>query len=183
MKIIKDTTVYKCEHCNKVSLSAGAMKKHECACTKNPTNIPMCDDCHWIDYPHDANYDPIRKRFGVTLHEGSEGEYRKQYDLVVCECPFYGRLYTKLNGLLEDVVVNEDGWMKKPSKIQGCCHFLSIGTALEIIKWGNKKYEAQLGWLEDYKVTPQAAFEYFTEIGDTDNARRFEPKEEQGGEK
>lgn len=181
MKRIENTTVYKCEHCNKISLNAGAMKHHERACCKNPNNMPMCDDCHWIDYPYNTNDEPLKQLFEVTFYEGTQAERVNQYDLVVCECPFYGRLYTKLHGLLE-VAVEEEGWMKKPSKIQGCCHFLSIDTALKIIKWGNVKYENKLGFLEDFKVSPKSAFEYFTDIGDTENARRFEQKQEQGGE-
>lgn len=176
MKTLKDKKIYQCEHCKKISLNAGAMKRHEEACCKNPKNIPMCDDCHWIDYPYNTNNEPLKQRFEVTFFEGTQAEHVNQYDLVVCECPFYGRLYTKLHGLLEDEVVDEGGWMKKPSKIKGCCHFLSIDVALKIIKWGNVKYENQLGFLEDFKVSPKAAFEYFTEIGDTENAKRFKPK-------
>lgn len=175
MKTLNDKTIYQCEHCKKISLNAGAMKRHEEACCKNPKNIPMCDNCQWIDYPRDADYEFIKQRFSVIFCEGSDAEHSNQYNLEIHECPYYGRLYTKLHGLLEEVVQDE-GWMKKPSIAQGCPHYLSIAVGEKIRTWGNRKYEKQLGWLEDYKVTPQGAFEYFTETGDTENAKRFKPK-------
>lgn len=42
---LTDKVIYKCEYCNKVSLSKGAMTLHERACGKNPKNHMMCADC------------------------------------------------------------------------------------------------------------------------------------------
>lgn len=171
MEKITNATVYKCEHCNRISFNAGAMKQHECACNKNPNNVPMCDDCYWLD---SSGYNT--QYLEVVFSEGTEAERFKSYNLEVQYCPYYGKLYHKLYGLVAEYV-EADGWMKKPSKVQGCCHFLSFDTACKIRSWGNNKYDYKLDWFEDFKVTPQAAFEYFTEIGDTENAKRFEPHE------
>lgn len=170
MKKITNATVYKCEHCNKISLNAGAMKQHECACNKNPNNVPMCDDCHWLD-----GYGDNTQYLEVVFCEGTEAERCKSYNLEIQYCPYYGNLYHKLYGLVAEYV-EVDGWMKKPSKVQGCCHFLDNDTALKIESWGINKYKLD-GLFELFRVTPQSAFEYFTEIGDTENAKRFEPHE------
>lgn len=182
MKVLENTTVYKCEHCNKVSISKSAMKSHECACKKNPTNVPKCDDCYWFENATQYNGEFETEHFDVMFNEGLSGAKSEPYDIAIQTCPFYGKLYFKLYGSVA-AYVEAEGWMKKPSKVQGCHHYLSIEDASKIRTWGNKKYEKQLGWFGDYKVTPQSAYEYFTEIGDKENARRFGPKEENGGGK
>ena len=37
--------VYECEHCGKISKSAGAMTLHERRCRKNPNIRPLCWKC------------------------------------------------------------------------------------------------------------------------------------------
>ena len=41
-------TVYHCEHCNKISLSKGAMTLHEDKCRRNPLNRACCIGCNHL---------------------------------------------------------------------------------------------------------------------------------------
>lgn len=49
MKTIEGKTVYKCEHCGRISLSKNGMIRHETACKKNPSNWACCLDCKFLD--------------------------------------------------------------------------------------------------------------------------------------
>lgn len=49
-------TVYHCEHCNKISLSKGAMTLHEDKCKFNPLNRSYCIGCKHLDVK-DIEYD------------------------------------------------------------------------------------------------------------------------------
>ena len=64
------TKVYKCDHCNKISLGKGGMTRHESVCKKNPKNICYCWDCKY------------RKEEEITI-----GKYPNQflYNLSRCE--------------------------------------------------------------------------------------------------
>ena len=45
MKKITDATIFHCDYCNKISLSAGGMRLHEISCKKNPVNLTPCASC------------------------------------------------------------------------------------------------------------------------------------------
>lgn len=42
MLVIENTTIYKCEHCNKKQFRKGDMTRHEKYCKKNPANMHKC---------------------------------------------------------------------------------------------------------------------------------------------
>ena len=73
MKEITSKKFYQCEFYNKISLSAGAMKKHERACKKNPENIRACIGCEYCD----AKTVKINPNYGY-------GEKRIERDLPYC---------------------------------------------------------------------------------------------------
>lgn len=45
----KGTKIYQCEHCNKVSISKGAMVRHEICCRRNPSNHTPCASCEYLE--------------------------------------------------------------------------------------------------------------------------------------
>lgn len=45
MKIIKNVTLYKCDHCGKKYQRIDACARHEKACGANPNNFTDCSDC------------------------------------------------------------------------------------------------------------------------------------------
>lgn len=49
MKIIKNVTIYKCEHCGKELKTKHAMIKHEYLCFKNPKNCKACHFCKHLE--------------------------------------------------------------------------------------------------------------------------------------
>ena len=168
MKELKDIIVFRCEHCNKISLNKGAMAMHEKHCTKNPDIRPMCDDCFGLNYPNE------KQHFKIAY------EYSKyECDLHVRECRYYGKMFAKLRGELADVVACE-GWMRMPCASQGCIHYLSADDMDKIRDWARKNnglagISPQIFSKYDVPATPELAYRYFTAIGDTENANRFGP--------
>lgn len=48
MKELKNKIVYKCEYCDKISLSKGGMTIHERCCKRNPENLTPCASCMFL---------------------------------------------------------------------------------------------------------------------------------------
>ena len=69
------TKVYKCDHCNKLSLSKGGMIRHETVCKKNPKNMCYCWDCKY------------RKEEEITI-----GKYPDQFLYNMNKCEMYNKI-------------------------------------------------------------------------------------------
>lgn len=49
IELPKEVKVYRCDHCNKISISKGAIKLHEICCRKNPINHTPCASCKYLE--------------------------------------------------------------------------------------------------------------------------------------
>jgi hypothetical protein len=52
MKIISNTTRYRCDHCGKEYKMPYPARNHEDRCGKNPINHPACTDCMFLKETH-----------------------------------------------------------------------------------------------------------------------------------
>ncbi len=50
MKVIKNTTIYKCKHCSKIYVRKFYAKKHHLRCKENPENKGACHWCANLEY-------------------------------------------------------------------------------------------------------------------------------------
>lgn len=81
MKIIENTTAYKCEFCGKTSLRRHNMESHESACRKNPKNRAMCRHC--VHQFFDGEQEKIT---GYCYLFDGEHEDTKLFDCTKCKC-------------------------------------------------------------------------------------------------
>ena len=163
MKVIENVTIYRCEYCNKASVSKGAMTLHERCCPKNPNNKAMCDNCAWLKYTDETKH--------YVVYGSMDYPVKREYDLAIRTCPFMGKLYYKLKGDLE-VMVQDDDWKKMPSEFQGCSHFLSCSKRWEIESWKYRANESRYIF-SDVDITPQMAKEYFEYYGKPEEAKKY----------
>lgn len=71
MKILENTTAYKCEYCGKVSLSKGGLAIHEKRCRRNPVNQSICTTCKWCKkVMYDINFQPMTDF--ICMKDGSK---------------------------------------------------------------------------------------------------------------
>jgi len=68
MKTITNTTIYRCEHCNKLYQIGSACIKHELKCDHNKENWTACTGCVFLknttkdlSYENDYGYEVIRQ--------------------------------------------------------------------------------------------------------------------------
>ena len=73
MKVI-ETTIYKCEYCNKLYERKHFCKKHELICKKNPDNFRACHSCKKL----------TRKTHVVEKYNYLEGSYTEKCSLLYC---------------------------------------------------------------------------------------------------
>lgn len=118
MKVIENTTAYKCEFCGKTSLRRHNMESHERACRKNPKNRPMCYNC-----AHKVFKGEQEEITGYWYHYDGEHEDTKLFNCDKCKCtgnkmfnPYHLNEFWKEN--LED-----EGWIPMPSEFEGCPNF------------------------------------------------------------
>lgn len=122
MKIIENTTAYKCEFCGKTSLRRHNMVSHENACSKNPKNWAMCHDCANFD----ANYDEaemveVSRWYSTWI--GDKEETKCMYPHK-CKCDgmmLFNRFHMNKNWV--ETLEEEDGWRVMPNKLDGCPNF------------------------------------------------------------
>ena len=68
--IIKEKTVYYCQHCKKHGLVEHAMRWHEQLCNKNPANKRACFGCDFLEMIEKLEFDDngYHKRKVKVLH-------------------------------------------------------------------------------------------------------------------
>lgn len=49
MEKLENKTIYKCDYCDRISLSAGGMSSHEKNCKKNPNRLTPCASCEYLE--------------------------------------------------------------------------------------------------------------------------------------
>lgn len=103
---------YKCEFCNKMSLSKSAMMKHEAACRHNPENISMCKDCKWLER-FDGQTNTIYGFSTKYTEFTCQATGKKLYHNKV--------LRFKITEIKDDIIGRCDG--KMPNINEGCPHF------------------------------------------------------------
>ena len=118
MKVIENTTAYKCEFCGRTSLRRHNMESHEKACRKNPKNRAMCCNC-----AHQFCDGEQEKITGYWYHYDGEHEDTKLFNCIRCKCtgdkmfiPYHLNEFWRTN--LED-----EGWIPMPSELEGCPNF------------------------------------------------------------
>lgn len=184
---MKEQKGYKCDFCSKMSSNAGAMAIHEHRCKKNPINIPMCDNCQWLDWHH-ADPEDVKVTVVPQHYDPYSGYIEAEvanYKVDVRYCLYYGKLFHKFNKQLKEEL-EARGWMKMPTKDKGCIHHLSDETAADIKKWalGHKEIaglSSDIHWYHEITVTPELAFKYFVAIDDFENVKRFQPRKDNDG--
>lgn len=129
MKVIENTTAYKCEFCGRTSLNRGCMTQHERACNKNPKNRAMCYNCAHL------KYDGQEEITGYYDHYYGAQETTKTFTCFKCECtgnkmfsPYHLNEFWRTT--LEDEI-----WMPMPSEFEGCASFQSARD------WLDKEYQ------------------------------------------
>lgn len=118
MKTI-ETTIYRCEHCNKLYLLAKACEKHENGCTRNPDNSRPCFTCAhcvsqdviyhhdtWDGYASDKRAVFFCKKKSVALYPPSVERKKTWFDSLTLgdadienvampkECDLFGNFFT-----------------------------------------------------------------------------------------
>lgn len=130
MKVIENTTAYKCEFCGRTSLRRHNMVSHENACKKNPKNRAMCNNC--VHHIFNGEQEDI-----TGYYDYFYGAYEtvKTFDCHKCQCsgskmfnPYHLNEFWREN--LED-----EGWIPMPSEFEGCDSFKSSSD------WLDKKYQ------------------------------------------
>lgn len=115
-------TVYVCDHCGKISRSAGALTLHERWCKKNPAMRPLCYNC--------KNYykTTVGDEQSITFisHDPNFGEIQsmKFFQKNKCTCLsvylFNGcRMYEET----KQALMGKDLWHQMPTEATGCEHF------------------------------------------------------------
>lgn len=115
-------TVYVCDHCGKISRSAGALTLHERRCKKNPAMRPLCYNC--------KNYykTTVGDEQSITFisHDPNFGEIQsmKFFQKNKCTCLsvylFNGcRMYEET----KQALMGKDLWRQMPTETTGCEHF------------------------------------------------------------
>lgn len=114
--------VYECEHCGKISKSAGGMAVHEKTCRRNPNVRPLCWGCRHFD---DA-YDKEKEHVTFITFDAWDGEYPHKADMKPSKCLIDGcKLYNRIGVHCEELeIALQDGdWRCCPSVSEGCPNF------------------------------------------------------------
>lgn len=122
-------TVYVCEHCGKISRSAGALTLHERWCKKNPAMRPLCYNCknYYEAEPDDTQPITITRSmqnpfFGeiISTKEISTKVFRKNKCTCLSVYLFNGcRMYEDT----KQALMGKDLWHQMPTEATGCEHF------------------------------------------------------------
>ena len=122
MKVIENTTAYKCEFCGKTSLRRHNMVSHEKACKKNPKNRAMCYNCANFD----TNYyeaERVEVSRWYSTWSGDKEETKWMYPHK-CKCDgmmLFNRFHMNKNWV--ETLEEEAGWRVMPNKLDGCPNF------------------------------------------------------------
>lgn len=119
MKVIENTTAYKCEFCGRTSLRRHNMESHERSCRKNPKNRAMCYNC--------ANF-YLSESIAKSISRWTDTfcgqiEDHKRFFLNKCkhdDCLLFNRFH------LHDTwceTLEDEGWIPMPSELEGCPNF------------------------------------------------------------
>lgn len=116
-------TVYVCDHCGKISRSAGALTLHERCCKKNPAMRPLCYNCKNYYKTTAGDEQPITTTrwdpsFGEII---STKEFRKNQCSFLMVYLFNGcKMYDETKKAL---LMGKDKWHQMPTETTGCEHF------------------------------------------------------------
>lgn len=127
MKVIENTTAYKCEFCGKTSLRRHNMASHENACSKNPKNRPMCYNC-----AHNVFTGEQEEITGYWYHYDGEHEDVKLFNCQKCQFADSKMFNPRHLNEFWRTSLEDEGWMPMPSEFEGCLNF----KAREVI-WSN----------------------------------------------
>lgn len=129
MKVIENTTAYKCEFCGKTSLNRGCMTQHERACKKNPKNRFLCYNCAHLKSGEQEDITGYDDYFYGAY------ETVKTFNCYKCQCSG-NKIFTPyhLNEFWR-TTLEEEGWTPMPSEFEGCDNFKSSSD------WLDKEYQ------------------------------------------
>ena len=122
MKVIENTTAYKCEFCGKTSLRRHNMASHENACSKNPKNRAMCFDCANFDLNYDEKQMVTVSRWYSTWL-GDMEDLKSMYPHK-CKCDglmLFNRFH--MNKGWVEALEEEADWKPMPNKVEECPNF------------------------------------------------------------
>ena len=77
-----EKTIYKCDHCNRLSLSKSGIKTHEKFCRKNPENTTycyMCEHCESVK----KEYTAYHRMYGGVGRVVDNAPYCNYYDAYI----------------------------------------------------------------------------------------------------
>jgi hypothetical protein len=113
MEIIKQTTVYKCSHCDNLFADEKSCLKHELKCKRNPAVHSRCYSCALFDK------DLTGEDVAYTNAKGEAKTSRR----VKMRCTARDvRLYSPSTPREIADVLETMGWMRCPTVSEGCEH-------------------------------------------------------------
>lgn len=115
--------VYECEHCGRISKSAGGMAIHEKTCRKNPNVRPMCWGCrHFYESFGDGEKEAVTF---ITFNAWGE-EYTRTANMRPSRCDIdRSKLYNRIGVHCEELAIalQDEGWKLCPTVSEGCPDF------------------------------------------------------------
>lgn len=110
--------VYECEHCGKISKSAGGMAVHEKTCRKNPNVRPLCWSCRHFDNAYNDE-----EEVTFIVFDAWAGEYPRKADMRPSRCQIdRSKLYNRIGVHCEEleIALQDEGWRLCPTISEGC---------------------------------------------------------------
>lgn len=113
-------TVYKCDFCNRVSLFAGGLARHEKFCKHNPKNRVLCYHCK--HYEDTDEIETVSVFFGMTPY----GEIEEKKDFHPNRCAKHDiKLFNgcKMWDETKEALLADGEWAEMPTVANGCNDF------------------------------------------------------------
>lgn len=127
---MKQVTAYRCEHCGKTYLIAGACAKHEDeVCMKNPAIRPLCYSCqHYKESWQDEEKERIAYYFDTCFGERYDIKLFSPNRCTHLDCKLYNNI--KLSDEMQ-TALSEENYIAMPTRRTGGCEHYQLDPKKE----------------------------------------------------